>query len=1270
MANVGALKTTISLDSAQFQQSMSSVNRQLKSLQHEQKAVTSSGTGFARGLTEMRSKADVLSRTFDLQKGKVEELRRRYDESKRATGENSKETENAQTAYNRAVAEMNRTEEQLKNLTAEIQRQENPWNQLSEKMTSTGDKLQNVGKKATDFGKTWSMRVTAPIVGMSALMLKTGMDFEQSMSNVQAVSGATGDDLIALETAAREMGAQTSKSASEAADGLYYMALAGWDTEQMLGGLEPILRLSEAGAIDLGRASDLVTDSMSAMQIEVKDLPAYLDNVAEASRRSNTDIDALMEAYVVAGGNLAAFNVPLEESTAILGLLANRGLKGSEAGRALNAVMVNLTSGAGRAGEAMDELGISAFDSEGNFIGLEETLRLVKDRTKDMTDEQKAQYISMLAGKEHLKSFQGLLAGLDDEYGDLKDSVSDADGALMDMATTMQDNAQGNVTRLKSAFEELSIQFAEHLLPMFTAGVEKAQDLIEWFSQLDEDTKKNIITMAGLAAAIGPAAVIFGNLTSAVGGFLKIGGGLAGMIGKAGGAGMAGRIAMLGPAGVTGLAIAGIGLLSLKVIDLIKESNKLEQASTDVAESISDQAGELKSSVDTFDELSAKANITNEQLAELHEINEKIANSNSPGEIKALQEQYDALAEKSGLSKDELNELFTANDNIIAQAPDVQAAVSDTGTKFVENTDAVNEYVASLQEMSRVVLESEREKNLANEKTIIEEITNLEKDRTEAQLELQQFLDLQKMSKEDLLDKEAELSERYYDAKTSEEEKAEILKEQQSISDAIKVIEDEKGEALQKEIEKRQESLEEIEKSLGTEEEKLEKIRAFDEEYANVLLKQVGINEEGEKGLAQLDEVISKNQEELAALDEKLATNGSLSQEEQNRHDKLQENIAAQQDIKNHLYNELGLYTDINSLIDGKLAATDEETRKKVESLAATRDINVEEGNILEQLQSKNSELVEERSNLIENLKQQGATTEEINDQVSGIDDKIIKNDGVIRAVLEELGLWEDVKNQINLGSDAITGQGYGIDDNNTKTKIGIGLEEDRTAEAASSVEKDVRANDRGTVRAIDLAAASGVVKHVEGNDFGSLDRLQVRAELRAGKRVDVDDYGSIASLNRRASSPVTKTISVVAKGVAGLLGYATGTPAGGHKGGSFFAGEEGWELGRMGSRWEMLNFGLYDRPMGYEVFTHDESKKIVKALNNTHVPGYATGARSPGEADRLVSNLNDLPNQFNNPLKPVEIILQVGSTRIARAIIEDVNRLQGQQVINNTVFN
>lgn len=383
----------------------------------------------------------------------------------------------------------------------------------------TFESFKTVGKVATTSG--------AAIAGGLGFAVKKAADFESGMSKVAAVSGATGKDFDLLSERAREMGSKTSFSATEAADGLQYMALAGWDTQQMLGGIEPVLHLAEAGALDLGRASDLVTDSMSALGLEVKDLPGYLNKVAQTSRKSNTNMDALMEAMNIAGGTFSRFNVPLEEANAFLGVLANRGTKASEAGTAVNAIMDRLTSGTGQASKALEKLGISAFDSEGNFKGMETVMREINDALSGMTDEQKAHYQSMIAGLNHGKSFEKMLQGLDGEYDELKESIKNSDGALKDMRDTMKDNLQGAVENLGSAFEEIMISLGTALLPAIKALTGWIQQLADWFNGLSETTKRNLAIFMALSSILlivgGGLLLLIGFLPNVLSGFLKLG---------------------------------------------------------------------------------------------------------------------------------------------------------------------------------------------------------------------------------------------------------------------------------------------------------------------------------------------------------------------------------------------------------------------------------------------------------------------------------------------------------------------------------------------------------------------------------------------------------------------------------------------------------------------------------------------------------------------------------------------------------------------------
>lgn len=387
---------------------------------------------------------------------------------------------------------------------------------LQGKLESTGKKLQSVGGGLTK-------GVTLPLLAIGAGAIAVGKEYEASMSSVAAISGATGDDLDALKSIAREMGATTKFSASEAANGLEYMALAGWETEEMTSALPGVLNLASAGSLDLGRASDLVTDSMSAMGLEVQDLDGYLNKVASAASNANTDIDALMEANVIAGGTFKRMNTPIAESNAMLGVMANRGTKGAEAGTALNAIMGRLMNSTGPAAEALEEMGVNAYDAEGNFRGMETVLKEVEDAmygTTDgmanMTDQQIADNLAKLAGVNHGKTFEKMLGGLGDEYDELKNDIENSDGALEKMKDTMEDNMDGALANMMSAISEVALSFYDMAGGPITTLIQKVTGVITWFGKLSDETKQWIMIVAGIAAALGPVLVVIGTLITAV----------------------------------------------------------------------------------------------------------------------------------------------------------------------------------------------------------------------------------------------------------------------------------------------------------------------------------------------------------------------------------------------------------------------------------------------------------------------------------------------------------------------------------------------------------------------------------------------------------------------------------------------------------------------------------------------------------------------------------------------------------------------------------
>ena len=303
---------------------------------------------------------------------------------------------------------------------------------------------------------------------------EVGAGFEKSMSKVQAISGATGEDLAALEQAAKNMGASTSKTASESADALSYMALAGWKTEEMLTGLEPILRASEAGEMDLATCSDLVTDSMSAMGVSVNDLAHYLDVVAAAQSNSNTSMQQLLEAFVECGGSAKNFGLNVEDVSAILGVMANRGIKGTEAGTALNSIFVNMLGSTAKTAAAMDSLGLSLYDQNGKMKDMTEVLKEMGGALATATDEQRNNLEAMLGGKTQITALQAMVNGLNGEYDALSETLYNCDGALMNTAKTMQDNLTGKVTEMQSALEGLGIDFYDYLEEPLKSAVQSA----------------------------------------------------------------------------------------------------------------------------------------------------------------------------------------------------------------------------------------------------------------------------------------------------------------------------------------------------------------------------------------------------------------------------------------------------------------------------------------------------------------------------------------------------------------------------------------------------------------------------------------------------------------------------------------------------------------------------------------------------------------------------------------------------------------------------
>ena len=327
------------------------------------------------------------------------------------------------------------------------------------------DSMANMAKSAAKMVTTAFAAVQVGQFVSSAV--ETYSSFEQAMANTAATANASAVDYERLEEAALEMGKATTKTATEAAEALGYMALAGWSVDYSIAALEPVLRLSEAAQMDLATCSDLVTDSMSALGLSIDELGGYLDICTSANNNANTTAEALMEAFIGCGGAAKTVGADLTDTATALGVLANNGTKGAEAGTALNAMLVRMTS-KDAAIKAMNALGVSAFDAAGNFVGLEDVLVDLQKALSTLSTEEQTAYMSKIAGTNYYTEMSYLLNavaesadGTASAWDSLSLSLENSDGALMNMAATVTATLSTAFQILDSATEDAQIHLVD-----------------------------------------------------------------------------------------------------------------------------------------------------------------------------------------------------------------------------------------------------------------------------------------------------------------------------------------------------------------------------------------------------------------------------------------------------------------------------------------------------------------------------------------------------------------------------------------------------------------------------------------------------------------------------------------------------------------------------------------------------------------------------------------------------------------------------------------
>lgn len=458
-----------------------------------------------------------------------------------------------------------------------------------------GREIQKAGQSISAVGGTLTKSLTVPIIGAAGATVKLASDFEAGMSKVQSISGATGGELDKLSAKAKEMGAKTKFSATEATEAYQYMAMAGWKTGDMLDGIEGIMYLAGATGQDLASTSDIVTDALTAFGKTARDTENFVNVMASTAANANTDVAMLGESFKYVAPVAGAMNYSIEDTSLALGLMANAGVKASSAGTALRSWMTRMASPTKQSAAAMEELGISLTDDHGNMKDLATVMNETRGAFSKLTEEQKAQYAAALAGKTGMSGLLAIVNSSEDDFGKLTSAVNNSTDACKKMYDTANDNLQGQLTVLKSTVESIAISFGELLVPYIKKGTEWLQKMAERFNGLDENTKKTITKIALIVAAIGPALLVFGKMVTGVGKVVSIVGKLGGALSKFGG--FVGLITS--PAGIV---IMVLGAIVIATILVIKNWDKIKVAAQKVFGYVKRVAGDMGISFDSIKE--------------------------------------------------------------------------------------------------------------------------------------------------------------------------------------------------------------------------------------------------------------------------------------------------------------------------------------------------------------------------------------------------------------------------------------------------------------------------------------------------------------------------------------------------------------------------------------------------------------------------------------------------------------------------------------------
>lgn len=622
---------------------------------------------------------------------------------------------------------------------------------------------------------------------------------------------------------------------SEAAEGLSFLAMAGFSVEEQIGSLPAVLNAAIAGNMELAQSADIVTNIMTGFKLSAEDAEMAVDVLAQTANSANTDIPQLGEAMKYVAPVASSLGWDITETAAAIGKMSDAGIQGGQAGTSLRAALLALANPTGQTADAMKELGIEVLDAEGNMKSLPELMGHISDRMDGMTDAQKTQTVAQLVGSQATSGFLALLEEGEDGLQDFTTELENSEGAAQEMADVQSDTLTGSFKEFQSAMEEAGIKIGNEFLPMFRDVVEWATKIVSSFDEVEAGQIKTALVFGGTTAAIAITISTIGKLVLAV----------------------KGLFASMGPGGwiIAGLSVLG-GLFATNAMTSEDLSEKVERLGQEF-----DELTSLDEKIDEFDRLRTASGFTNEEFADFVDLTEEINRTTDPEKLEELRDKQEKLAGDSHLSNEELERMVGLNGELVEEVPEATDAITDQGNAIIDSTEALKEYskekLESLyleMDLTRLALEQEYKNALQEEKDILEE-------QKESHADLEDLRDERTKKEERRNELQAELEEMYENE--FEYSVAEISHKETALD-----LAEEEVDKITGKISKQAESNLALKDDLDTVRETLDEYEDIEEQMVAILLQQEGLTYEKGKGLEIVEDELEALRDEKKQLED------------------------------------------------------------------------------------------------------------------------------------------------------------------------------------------------------------------------------------------------------------------------------------------------------------------------------------------------------------------------------------------------------------------